>query len=143
MDQLETVISDIRRRMAASPFHGSMGIEILDVGEGTIELGLEASDRHANLAGALHGGVLATLADTATGLAVRSALPPGARHVTVNLDVQFLAPGSTGSIVAGGRVVRLGRRLAFAEAEIRDGSGTTLARAQATIAVSAPAESAQ
>jgi uncharacterized protein (TIGR00369 family) len=82
--------------------------------------------------------VLATLADTAAGLAVRTSIPRGSRHVSANLDVQYLAPAATGTLLATGRVLRLGRRLAFAEAAVTDADGLGLAKAQVTIAVSPP-----
>jgi uncharacterized protein (TIGR00369 family) len=129
---------EIRQRVASSPFHTSMGITVRDVRKGSVELLLDARPDHANLQGTVHGGVLATLADTAAGLAVRSAIPPGSRHVSVNLDVQYLEPAGTGTLRAVGRVVRMGRRIAFAEAEITDTGGATVARAQATIAVAPP-----
>ena len=65
--------------MASSPFHSGMGIRVLDVREGEVDLAMDASGEHANLGGTLHGGVIATLADTAAGLAVRSAIEPGQR----------------------------------------------------------------
>jgi uncharacterized protein (TIGR00369 family) len=130
---------EIRDRMASSPFHSGMGIRVLDVREGEVDLAMDASDEHANLGGTLHGGVIATLADTAAGLAVRSAIEPGSGHVTVNLDVQYLRAGALGTVEAHGRVVRLGRSIVFAAAEVTGADGAVLARAQATVAVSPPA----
>lgn len=127
---------EIRERVAASTFHASIGITVEHVYEGSVELRLEAGPDHANLQGTVHGGVLAALADTAAGLAVRSAIPPGSRHVSVNLDVQYLAPAGMGTLLATGRVVRLGRRIAFAEADVTDAAGQIVSRAQVTIAVS-------
>ncbi len=127
---------EIRERIAASSFHAAIGIIVEHVRDGSVDLRLEAGPDHANLQGTVHGGVLATLADTAAGLAVRSAIPPGSRHVTVNLDVQYLAPANMGPLLATGRVVRLGRRIAFAEADVSDAGGELLARAQVTVAVS-------
>lgn len=127
---------EIRERVAASSFHASIGIVVEHVRDGSVDLRLEAGPDHANLQGTVHGGVLATLADTAAGLAVRSAIPPGSRHVSVNLDVQYLAPANMGPLLATGRVVRLGRRIAFAEADVSDAGGELLARAQVTVAVS-------
>lgn len=127
---------EIRERVAASSFHASIGIVVEYVRDGSVDLRLEAGPDHANLQGTVHGGVLATLADTAAGLAVRSAIPPGSRHVSVNLDVQYLAPANMGPLLATGRVVRLGRRIAFAEADVSDAGGELLARAQVTVAVS-------
>ena len=135
-----SIEDNIKERVAASPFHASMGISVASVREGRVHLRLDARPDHTNLHGTVHGGVLATLADTAAGLAVRSAIVPGSGHVSVNLDVQYLAPARAGTLHATGRVVRLGRRLAFAEAEVTDTGGATLARAQVTVAVSLPPE---
>ena len=131
---------ELRERVAASSFHASIGITVEHVRDGSVDLRLEAGPDHANLQGTVHGGVLATLADTAAGLAVRSAIPPGSRHVSVNLDVQYLAPAGMGTLLATGRVVRLGRRIAFAEARVTDATGDIVARAQVTIAVSQPVD---
>ena len=129
---------EIRARVVASAFHASLGISVETVREGAVSLRLEARPEHANLQGTVHGGVLATLLDTAAGLAVRSAIPPGSRHVTVDLHVQYLAPSSIGRLQATGRVARLGQRLAFADADVVDAGGETVARAQVTVAVAPP-----
>ena len=50
-----------------------------------------------NLQGVLHGGMIATLADTAAGLAVRTELTPGRTHVTTSLTVQYLPSGRSGA----------------------------------------------
>ena len=134
----ETRAEEIRARMATSPFHTWMGMRVLEVRSGEVDLELEAADHHVNLQGQVHGGVLATLADTAAGLAVRSMLPAGARHVTVNLDVQYVRAAGTGRLVAHGRCTRAGRSIAFATADVTDPDGGLLARAQATVAVSPP-----
>jgi uncharacterized protein (TIGR00369 family) len=128
---------DLRARMAATPFYGWMGLTLLDARPGEVELALDAEPGHLNLQGLVHGGVLATLADTAGGLAIRTKLGPGRRHVTVQLGVQFLSAGTPGRIVALGRAVRVGRQIGYAETEVRDGGGKLLATAQATVAVMA------
>lgn len=139
-DRERPAADDIKERVGSSPFHAAMGISVASVRDGAVDLRLDAGPDHANLHGTVHGGVLATLADTAAGLAVRSAIAPGSGHVSVNLDVQYLAPARPGTLLATGRVLRLGRRIAFAEAEVTDADGTTLARAQVTVAVSPPPE---
>lgn len=135
MVEPEEFIDDLRRRMAASDFHRWIGIELVDARPGEVDLALEAEPRHLNLQGLLHGGMIATLADTATGLAVRTKLEPGTRHVTVQMDVQFLSPGRPGRILARGRVLRAGRQIAHAEAQITDSAGKLLATAHSTVAI--------
>ena len=51
-----------------------------------------AGPEHLNLQGLVHGGILATLADSAMGLAVRTVLEPGRRHVTVTLRFDSSGP---------------------------------------------------
>ena len=132
---------DIRERVETSPFHSSLGISVESVAEGSVALRFGATPAHANLHGTVHGGVIATLLDTAAGLAVRSAMAdPGGAHASVHLDVQYLAPARTGMLRATGRVVKLGGRLAFTEATVADEGGEVLARAQVTVALSRPKE---
>ena len=83
----------------------------------------------------MHGGILATLADTAMGLAVRTVLEPGRRHVTVQLGIEFLSPGRPGTITARGRTVKIGTQLGFAEADVMNADGRLLARAHSTLSV--------
>jgi uncharacterized protein (TIGR00369 family) len=130
---------DIRERVEASPFHSSLGISVESADEGAVTLRFEATPAHANLHGTVHGGVIATLLDTAAGLAVRTAMAdPGGAHASVHLDVQYLAPADIGTLRATGRVVKLGGRLAFTEATMADEAGDVLARAQVTVALSRP-----
>jgi len=68
-------------------------MSVLDTGPGTVEIALDAAPHHLNLQGVLHGGMIATLADTAAGLAVRTELTPGRTHVTTSLTVPYLRPG--------------------------------------------------
>ena len=98
-------------------------------------MALDAKPEQLNLAGVLHGGMIATLADSATGLAVRTMIEPGRRHVTVQLDVHYLAPGSPGRVTAHATTVRVGSQIAYAEADVRDVRGRLIARATSTIAI--------
>jgi len=129
--------ADLRARVASSAFHSWMGMELVGAEPGRVEISLEAADHHLNLQGLLHGGVIATLADTATGLAVRTMVPAGRRHVTVQLDVHYLRPGAPGRVTAVGTTVRLGTSIGYAEADVLDAKGRLLARATATVAVMA------
>jgi uncharacterized protein (TIGR00369 family) len=86
--------------------------------------------------GGLHGGVISSLADAATGIAMHAALDEGWTHVTTSIQVTFLAAGRLGDrIVARGRVVKRGRRFGYAEADVERSDGTLLARAAATFQI--------
>jgi uncharacterized protein (TIGR00369 family) len=137
MEPADPTEMELRRLVAGSPFHASMGITVERVTPGEVHLTLVARPDQLNLQGLLHGGVLATLADTAAGLAVRTKLERDRRHVTIGLNVSFLSAASPGEIRARGRAVRVGRQIAYAEADITDANGKLLATAQATMAINA------
>jgi uncharacterized protein (TIGR00369 family) len=129
-------IEDVRERFERSEFHSrwlALTLERVDVGE--VDVAMDVRPHHLNLMGTLHGGMIATLADTATGLALRSALEEGWTFTTTHLAVTFLAPGREGRALARGRVVKSGRRFGYAEADVVDGEDRLLARATATFAV--------
>jgi uncharacterized protein (TIGR00369 family) len=80
---------------------------------------------HYNPLGTVHGGVFATLLDSACGCAVHTMLPAGIFYTSLDLSVKFLRPVTvdTGPITAEGTVVHLGRRTALAEGRITDAAG--------------------
>ena len=105
----------------------------------TLEIGLLVGERHLNSRGSLHGGVVATLADTATGYLIAFGPNPPGRLVTVNLSVDYTSPAALGDWVE----VRLGSvertsRLVFASAGLHLGT-QTIARARVMFSVSAGA----
>ncbi len=129
---------DLAALVEGSPFYRWSGMRVAAVEPGSVSVSLELAEHHANLQGFAHGGVLATLADAAMGLSVRSALEPGRRHVTIELGVHYLRAVKTGSVTATGRAIRIGREVAYAEAAITDERGTELARASGTYSVTTP-----
>jgi uncharacterized protein (TIGR00369 family) len=132
------VTDELAALVADSPFYRWTGMRVAAAEPGTVALALDLGEHHANLQGFAHGGVLATLADAAMGLSVRSALEPARRHVTIELGVHYLRAVRTGTVTATGRAVRIGREVAYAEAAITDERGTDLARATGTYSVTTP-----
>lgn len=137
MGDVANVLQELRDRVSRSPFHAGLGIDVVDASEGHVRLAIETTDAHQNLQSTIHGGVLATLADTAMGLAVRSAIEPGRPHITIEMHIHFLRPALPGRIEAAGTVVRAGAQVAFAEADVTTPDGTLLARASGTYSVAA------
>jgi uncharacterized protein (TIGR00369 family) len=129
---------DLRALVAGSDFYRWSGIHVADADPGAVTLELDLDDHHRNIQGFAHGGVLATLADAAMGLSVRSALEPGRRHVTIEMGMHYLRPVTTGTITAAGHAIRVGTEIAYAEAVVTDVAGRDLARASGTYSVTKP-----
>jgi uncharacterized protein (TIGR00369 family) len=126
---------ELRALLAESPFYGWHGIRVADAVAGSVTLELDVEEHHRNVQGFAHGGVLATVADAAMGLSVRTALEPGRRHVTIELGVHYLRPVTSGTVTASGEAIRVGRDIAYAEAVVRDAARRELARASGTYSV--------
>jgi uncharacterized protein (TIGR00369 family) len=125
-------VTEVVERMARSAFHREAGIEIVRADVGAVEVSMVAGDRHRNLFGSIHGGAIATLADTAMGLSVLTRLHAGRTQVTTHLDVHFLAAGAAGVLRARGHAVKVGVRASYAEADVVDEHDRLLARAAAS-----------
>jgi uncharacterized protein (TIGR00369 family) len=128
-------LEDLKQRVRTSPFHQWAGLELVSVGDGLSEMVMDLRPQHFNPQGIVHGGIVAALADTAIGLALRSKLRPGLTHRTAQLNVHFLAKGEGNRLVGKGRAVHLGQRMGYGEGEVLDGEGRVLARASATFIV--------
>lgn len=136
MEQTTPGIEDVRERFERSEFHSRwLALTLERVEPGEVDVAMDVQPHHLNLMGTLHGGMISTLADTATGLALRSVLEPGTTFSTTQLNVTFLTAGREGRVLARGRVLKSGRRFGYAEADVVDADGRLLARATATFAV--------
>src|SRR5215212_10498026 len=108
----------------AGGFAGRLGIRVDGTGDGGARLTLEVTEEHLNPAGTLHGGVLATLVDTAMGTAVRSATDDGDVPATSQLTVTYLRPGTPGRLEVTARVRTRGEHLTVCDADVeQDGKG--------------------
>ena len=111
-----------------------LGVREREAGDGRARLELEATERHLNPAGTVHGGVLATLVDTAMGSAVRSSTGDEDVPATSQLTVTYLRPGGTGTLTATAEVSKQGEHLTVCEADVEQ-DGKALVHAVATFAV--------
>jgi uncharacterized protein (TIGR00369 family) len=102
--------------------------------EGWIEVTMRPQEFHYNPIGTVHGGVLATLLDTAAGCAVHSTLRSGEGYTSLDLNTKFLRAVTleSGLLRCEGRVLQRGRRTALAQAELTDAAGKLVAHATST-----------
>jgi uncharacterized protein (TIGR00369 family) len=119
---------------APGGFAGRLGAHVEKADDGSARIAFEVTDDHLNPAGTLHGGVLATLVDTAMGTAVRSATGDGDVPATSQLTVTYLRPGTTGPLTVTARLRTRGEHLTVCEADVEQ-DGRSLAHAVATFAL--------
>jgi uncharacterized protein (TIGR00369 family) len=115
-------------------YAGRLGARTESAEDGESRLSFEALEEHLNPAGTLHGGVLATLVDTAMGQAVRSAAEDEDVPATSQLTVTYLRPGRPGRLEVSATVRTRGEHLTVCEADVEQ-DGKSLVHAVATFAL--------
>jgi uncharacterized protein (TIGR00369 family) len=132
---IEVLTAVSRGELPRPPVMDMLGMGALsDVSPGTVTFLLEPREYHYNPLGTVHGGVLATILDSATGCAVHSTLPAGIGYTSVDLATKYLRPVTvtTGQLTCVGTVLSSGRRTALAEARLTDPAGRLVAHATST-----------
>lgn len=127
-------------RIPPPPVAQALDFDGLSFSEGRAAFRLTPREFHYNPLGTVHGGVFATLLDSACGCAVHTLLPAGVFYTSMDLSVKFLRPVTieTGPITAEGSVVHLGRRTALAEGRITDAAGKVYVTATSSCLVLRP-----
>jgi len=117
-----------------------LGMRIIEVSEGRAVFAMEPAEYHYNPLGIVHGGVTATLLDTALGCAIQSMLPPATGCTTIEIKVNYLQPLTvqTGTVYGEGKIIHMGGRIATAEARLTDAAGKLYAHATTTCSIFRP-----
>ena len=112
-----------------APVCALVGLRLVAVSEGVVTFQLEPHESQYNLIGCVHGGVVATLLDSAMGCAVHSRLGIGETYATVEINVSYVraVTPEVGPLRSVGRVVTMGSRIATARADAVDRDGRVYA----------------
>jgi uncharacterized protein (TIGR00369 family) len=119
------------------PCAATLGWSLLNADEenGAVEIAFEGRSAFCNPAGNIQGGFLAAMLDDTLGPTVLVRTKGACYCATIDLNISFLAPAKPGRLVGHGRIVQLGKTVAFLEGELRDGHGAVVARATASARV--------
>jgi uncharacterized protein (TIGR00369 family) len=120
MDGLSFMRALMAGELPPPPIAQLLGFRPVEVGKGRAVFALQPGERHYNPIGSVHGGVAATLLDSAMGCAVQTTLPAGTGYTTLELSVNFVRAMSvdTGAVACEGEVVHRGGTVATAEGRI-------------------------
>ncbi|HEY2878466.1 PaaI family thioesterase [Nocardioides sp.] len=134
LDGFEQLQAFFDGRLPGAPIADTLGLENFGGEPGAIHVELVPEHRHYNPIGSVHGGVMATLLDTAAACSVHSTLAPGERYTSLDLTVKFLRPVTTdsGRLRCEGSIIQRGRRTALAQAQLYDVHGRLVAHATST-----------
>jgi uncharacterized protein (TIGR00369 family) len=138
LDGYEQLAAMKRGDASPPPAVALLGLSLDELERGRTVFSVVADELHENPMGTMHGGIVATLVDTAMGCAVSSTLPADATFTTLELSTNFVRAitQSTGRVHAEGRVVHSGGRVVTTEARVYDDTDTLYAHAKSTCLVS-------
>jgi len=117
--------------LPAPPIAALFGMRLVDVDVGTVTFSCTPDESAYNPIGLIHGGLVCTLLDSVLGCAVQSTLPPGVGYASIEIKVNYVRPvhAEGRELMAHGRLTKPGRRVAFAEGDVRNLDGLVVATA--------------
>jgi uncharacterized protein (TIGR00369 family) len=128
-------IKELKTIVKESPYpkHMSMAIDSIEIDKAQIVL--NTSDCHLQPFGIVHGGVIATLIDTATFWAAFLRIPEDDGLVNVDLKLNYLQPVIEGRLTAKGFCIRPGKSISYSEAKVFDEKKNLVAHGTSTLMV--------
>ena len=131
---LEYLRKIVSGELPPPPIGVLMNFRISELSEGHAVFTVEPAEYHYNPIGVVHGGVAATLLDSAMGCAVHSTLPAGAGYTTLEIKVNFIRALSaeTGVVRCEANIIHVGGRTATAEGKVLDERGRLYAHGTTT-----------
>ena len=132
---LERLDKVIHGELPPPPIAQLIGFRLVAAKHGEAVVEFDASTKHANPMGTLHGGVLCDVADAAMGLAFASTLADDESFTTLELKINFLRPVWNEKLRAVGKVVSRGKTVGLTECDITNSAGALVARSTSTCMV--------
>jgi uncharacterized protein (TIGR00369 family) len=114
------------------PFAKLIGMKLVGLKLDEAVISIEMRDDLRQPSGVLHGGVTATLIDTAMAFAVRTRLGIDEATATIDLTIHYLRPHITGTFTCTAKVVRAGKRIFTVSADVQDEEGKLIATGLST-----------
>ena len=140
MSGLEYLRAMKNGEIPSPPIAVLMDMDVAEIEEGRVVFTVEPAEYHYNPIGTVHGGLAATLLDSALGCAIQTMLPAGVGYTTLEIKVNYIRSMTrdTGTVSCEGKVIYAGGRIATAEGRITDASGKLYAHATTTCIILRP-----
>jgi uncharacterized protein (TIGR00369 family) len=126
-------VRELCRMVDTSPFPEHMAMKLVSIEPDKAVIELTPDRCHLQLFGIVHGGVLATLIDTATFWSVFMRIPEDAGLVNIDLKLNYLRSVTNQKLKAEARAIRSGNTLSYAECHVFDSGGQTVAHGTSTL----------
>jgi uncharacterized protein (TIGR00369 family) len=125
-------LPDLIKRGETCPYYVLLNMKIDEVKEGYARLTMNVEKKHLQFLETVHGGAIASLADSAAAWATLGSAGLKSAPVTVEMKINFLAPVESGRLTAEARIVHKGLKISLSDVEVKDDRGKLVAKSLVT-----------
>jgi uncharacterized protein (TIGR00369 family) len=129
---MPSTLEELITRGESSPFYRLLDMRIDEVKADHVRLSVEIDHRHTQFLKTVHGGVIASLADSAVAWAIYGSGNLKGLPVSVEMKINFLKPIRSGRLVAGARNLHKGSNVFVSDVEVRSGKGDLIVKSLVT-----------
>lgn len=129
---MRTELKELIKQGGSSPFYRLLNIKIEEVRDNYARLSIEIEEKHIQFLKAVHGGVIASLADSAVAWAIYGSGNLEGTPVTLEMKVNFLKPIKSGKLVAEAHHVYKGNKVIVGDVDVKNGEGDLIAKSLLT-----------
>ena len=138
LNDLKKYEAALRRKTNETGATSLLGLSLESLEKGRVVFTMKVKPRHKQFHGVVHGGVLATVADTVAAIAAYTTVPKGTEIATVEMKINFLEAVEHGEIKADARVLRQGRTTSVVDCDVTDRDGRLVSKALMTFSILSP-----
>jgi uncharacterized protein (TIGR00369 family) len=128
-------LEQVRKVANSSLYHRLLGIEATEIREGESRIQMLFKQELTHPYGIVHGGAIASLADSAVAMALISLVEPKDRITTIEFKINFFVPVSKGELKAHAKIIHKGSKTAVGDVEVINEEGKLVAKVIATYSI--------
>jgi len=131
----EKYLEQVRKVANNSPYYQLLGMKIMEIKEGESKIQMPFKQGLTHPYRIVHGGAIASLADSSVAMALISLVEPKDRIATIEFKINFFAPVSKGKLEAQAKIIHKGSKTAVGEVEVKNEEGKLVAKVIATYSI--------
>lgn len=131
----EKYLEQVRKVTNNSPYYQLLGMKIMEIKEGESKIQMPFKQGLTHPYRIVHGGAIASLADSSVAMALISLVEPKDRIATIEFKINFFAPVSKGKLEAQAKIIHKGSKTAVGEVEVKNEEGKLVAKVIATYSI--------
>jgi acyl-CoA thioesterase len=131
----EKYLEKIREVANKSPYYRLLGMEVMEIKEGESKIQMPFKQGLTHPYRMVHGGAIASLADSSVAMALISLVEPKERITTIEFKINFFAPVSKGDLEAHAKIIHKGSKTAVGDVEVKNEEGKLIAKLIATYSI--------